>query len=869
MSRGSSVPGPLTRLVRDRLTLIGMLMLAVFASGAGYMREAASVQLQGSVDANWRGAFDILVRPGGQRLQLEQTAGLVEPNYVTFSGEGGISLEELASIRALPGIEVAAPIAMIGNVRYLVGGPVVRRGDLPEQPTLYEVTVRAATSNGLRDMLVQEQTTRVLLGPLDATVETTPFETEFGSLSWVPDGVDLFLDALPAIASPLIAVDPAAERALLGPSFGFLSPLESLASLPAQPTARDFDVSAIPAAFEEQRFYVSALATDAESPAAGRPVIPVAVSSTLYAPLTITLDVEQIGRSLAEYPTAGEVGRLDLAMAQAGEGRTRIGTTVLDATHALRPLQPPRLALLWPRSSEPEGSAASVAVTAGLIAELAARPDYTTIPSRAGGATLAYKVQPVGLVDASGKDQTPDAVQQGSVELGLDTAYRESRPAGSPLLDRFTATGPLDRPFVLAPVAEFDLDTLDLPDDPLNHVPLGAYAPPATRLVAGADGTPVDPQAMTPTLNPRGFISVPPLAITDLRSAVTLRGDSPIDAIRVRVGGIDRYDDQAVGRVERLASSIAAMGFDVDIVAGSSPQPIELLLQEYGADGSLHDVGWVEQGWTTLGAAERVVRGLGSVNWALLWLSGATALVFAAGIQLVKGTVRASEIAVLAALGWSSRRILRWTLAESLWAGGMVLVIGLLVWVATGSSGWLGPAFSLLLALAFPVATALATWRSMRRTPSIVTRIRSSDVHLSAAHLVPTVRGPATYGLRAAAVRSSRSLVLAITLGIGAAAVASGAVVVSDTAAAVGPTNMAAAISQLLSPFQVGMLIAIAGGTATLGMMLLRMDMQRGARSSRSCARVAGIISGPGACWRSTGSRSQRRLLRSPRVWPF
>lgn len=790
------------------------------------MGEVATLQLQDSVDANWRGAFDLIVRPAGQRLQLEQTDGLVEPNYVTFSGDGGITLAELASIRALPDVEVAAPIAMIGNMRSLVGGPVVVRSDLPAEPTLFRVSVRATSSDGTREVLIQDQTSRILLGPADLSSDTTPLVTEFGSLSWGPEGLYVFLDALPAIATPIIAVDPTAEQELLGSTSSFLAALEAIAALPTQPIARDFDLSLIPAAFEDQRFFVSALSTDPGSASAERPVIPVAVSSTLFAPLTITLKVEQLGGPIAAYPDAADgAGRLALAAAEAGDAITDLGSFVLDASDALVPLQPPRLALVWPDSSAPEGSAASVSVSAELTAQLADRPDYSAITPRDGGADRAFSAEPVGLVDASGQDRSPPEAQRGSLRLGLETAYRDSRPATLPLLEEFSASGPLDRPFVFAPVAEFNLADLDLPDNPLNYVPFGAYAPPETRLVAGPDGGAVDPQLMTPTLNPRGFINIPPLAITDLRSAVALRGQAPIDVIRVRIGGVSRFDDGAIARVERVASSIVAMGFDVDIVAGSSPQPIELFVQEFGTDGLLRDFGWVEQSWSTLGAAQRVVGGLGSANWGLLFLSTTAALVFAGGIQLVQRAVRSSEMGVLAALGWSRRRILRWMMLEAVWAGGIVLVIGLLVWLLTGASGWLAPTFSLALALTLPTATLFGTSAALRRPPSLA-QIWGSDVHTGASRLVPGVRSPVSYGLRAAATRPFRSLVIALTVGIAAAAAASGAAVLASLAASVGPTRMADAFSQILSPIQLGMLIAAVAGSAALGMMLLRMDRQ-------------------------------------------
>ncbi len=818
------VPGPLTRLRRSRLTLFAVLVLATFAAGAGYMREAAFVRLQGTVDANWRGAFDLLVRPQGARLPIEDTAGLVEPNYLSFSGEGGISLADLERIRDLPTVELAAPVATIGNVRYVVGGPAIAIAELPEQPTLYELVVRAESSDGVESVLVQEERARLLIGPADLSADTVPFSIETGSFSWGVDGLYVFLSSLPAIASPVIAVDPVAERELLGSSTEFLAPLEAVAALPEAPIARDFELVRIPEVFEDQRFLVSALATDPNSPAARRPVIPVAVSSTIYAPLTISLQVSQVGQPLADYPTgANEDERLATASQQAGDGLTEVGASSIDASESLRPLQPPMLEILWPGSGEPPGSAGSIGVAADLTAELAGRPEYTALAPRREGGPLAFGVEPQGWVDSSGTVREAAASDE-RLRIGLEPAFRPSRPASVPLLETYQPTGPLDRPFVFAPVSQFDLDSLDLPVNPLNYVPLGAYSAPDTTYVAGPDGEPVEPVSMTPTLNPRGLTTLPPLAITDLRSAVTLRGEAPIDAIRIRVAGIDRFDDAAIARVERAASAIAAMGFDVDIVAGSSPQPVEVLVAGLGDDGASAPRGWVEQPWTTLGAAERVVVGFSTINTALLILSALTALTLGSGLLVMQRAVRRSEVGVLNALGWSRWQVARWMVGEALWAGGLVLVIGVAAWWLAGRGSPIGLAVSVALAALLPIVAAAGALAALRAGVTSKA-VSSGDIDVRTARVVSHVGRPFTYGLRTAVARPVRSLVIAVALAIASASAAAGAVTVATTATAVGPTRLAQALAQQLGLAQVGMLLAAVVGTAIVGFALLRMDL--------------------------------------------
>lgn len=823
-----ALPGPIDRLRRNRLTLVAVVVLAALATSTAAVRESAGVELRSAVDANWRGAYDLLVRPPGRRLDLERTGGLVEPNFLSFAGAGGISVDDLDAIRAVPDVEIAAPVANLGNMRYATGGPTLVRPGLPERPTLYRVTLRVESSDGQRDVLVQQQTDDLLLGSPNAPIpDRAPVISRTSSGTSGGDGqVEVYYESLPAISTPVIAVDPAAERALLGPTAAFLEAFQALDGLPATPTVAEFDPALIPPEFEDQRFFLSALTIGQEvAITRERPVIPVVVSKTLYAPLTVTANVVQIGQPLEAYPDVADVATaLAEAARAAGGGETAVGRATIDASRALRPLQAPRLMLVWPGSPPPEGTAYTVGVAPELTGELAGRPAYTAIAPRPGTDRLSFRVSPVGLVDAGGAARDPEDTADGPVTVGLEAAYREGTVVRLPLVDDFVTTGGLDRPFVFAPLASFDLRDLDLPDDPLTYVPLGAYAPPESRYLAGPDGTPVsEPVALSPTLNPKGFINMPPLAITNIESAVLLRGGDAIDAVRVRVAGLDRFDASAVRRVERVASAISALGLDVDIVAGSSPQPVEIYVAGYDVTSQPpSDLGWVEQGWTTMGAAERVSAGLGGTNVALLALSALTALAFGACLQLLQLGVRTREVAILGAIGWRRRRIARWILSEAFVAGAIVIAIGVLAWIVAGGSSTSGLMMSIILGTTIPAASVLMLPVVLRGTSP--GRISSGDVRLVAARVTPAVRGAWTYGLRAAVGRPVRLAAIALALGIAAAAIAVGGVVLASTAASVGPTRLATALTGVLAPYQAAILGIAAIGAAVLAALLLRLE---------------------------------------------
>lgn len=98
---------------------IGLVMVIAFATGSFVVLTASSatarLQVVGTVNANYQGAYDILVRPRASRTSIETERGLVRPNFL--SGQtSGISEAQWKSVQSIQNVEVAAPIAMVGYV---------------------------------------------------------------------------------------------------------------------------------------------------------------------------------------------------------------------------------------------------------------------------------------------------------------------------------------------------------------------------------------------------------------------------------------------------------------------------------------------------------------------------------------------------------------------------------------------------------------------------------------------------------------------------------------------------------------------------------------------------------------------------------
>ena len=106
--------------VRSRFWRLASLWATVVAATAAFVLLSAAdttaeARAHGSIERNFRSAYDIVVRPPSSYTRLERQQGLVRPNYLSGIF-GGISLAQWHEIEHIPGVDVAAPVANIGYV---------------------------------------------------------------------------------------------------------------------------------------------------------------------------------------------------------------------------------------------------------------------------------------------------------------------------------------------------------------------------------------------------------------------------------------------------------------------------------------------------------------------------------------------------------------------------------------------------------------------------------------------------------------------------------------------------------------------------------------------------------------------------------
>lgn len=93
--------------------LAGMLVAVTAFTVLTAASRTSQLRTIGTVSAHFRSAYDILVRPRGSRTGLESRTGTVQPNFLSGT-YGGISMAQYREIQRIPGVQVAAPIAMVG-----------------------------------------------------------------------------------------------------------------------------------------------------------------------------------------------------------------------------------------------------------------------------------------------------------------------------------------------------------------------------------------------------------------------------------------------------------------------------------------------------------------------------------------------------------------------------------------------------------------------------------------------------------------------------------------------------------------------------------------------------------------------------------
>jgi ABC-type lipoprotein release transport system permease subunit len=691
--------------------------------------RTSKAQLRGTVESNYRAAYDVLVRPRGSATPLERQARLVRPNYLSGIF-GGITLNDYERIKRLPGVEVAAPIANVGYILPSFRFPIsIKRlvSDQPEQ--LYLLT---ASFSAQRDL------------------SRYPASWRGGFVYYTTR--DRFLRA-----NEISRIRPGA-----GPVIGRLQPTCRLGSQPASvgPFGQGFyglncysrrspgegDDSAESLQADVKPGFVGSLAS------VEFPILISAIDPVQEARL-IGLDNALVaGRYLSEHD------RPTRRQAEGLFGVTSIPVLAADRTFIdeilkvhVRRLQIPEGIDVGSVLSAPRDSSRPLAFLRGL--------NGTTV------ATLSYPLSTIydRLLDHL---STPRGAAFDKYWLGGPVGYRRlatevlgPRPVRNPLSiwrSNYNSSGYEQAPHEnrdlqfrrLVPYLgnnQFVGGALATPTllvvgryDPsrirgfsrLSQVPLETYYPPELDPADRRSSRLLHDEPLRPTQNIGDYIQQPPLLLTTLRGLDAFidkrrfsgrARPAPIAAIRVRVKDVAGPDEVSQARVRAVAERIhETTGLQVDITIGSSPHPLTIQLPK-GRFG--RPVLMLREGWSKKGVSLTFLKALDRKDAALFLL-----ILLIGGFYLASGALaavrtRRIEIGTLLTLGWSSRAVFTVVLGEIAAVGLVAGVVGVLLALVIGTIAAVNvPVAATLLVL--PVAVSLTlgagvlpAWQASRGTP--------------------------------------------------------------------------------------------------------------------------------------------------------
>ncbi|HSO89607.1 MAG TPA: ABC transporter permease, partial [Arthrobacter sp.] len=253
------------RFIRSRVLLLTASILIAAMCLSVLVQGQSQAALDRTVDQNSRGLYDILVQ-----AKAEDNGGLMQPDIAT--GQGGISFDQLDALRKLAGTSVAAPISLVSRVTQNLESPRLDATDylgynaglagtagdpsatdpgnwpaaesvLSGTPKNYRLTASAVSSDGQSDHTLFKTMAEGSLGQAQLVEEQVAGgrnvriagpEGETGIKFPAPAGgsehnlfnLSVSLPLAPQVTESVVAVDPVAERALLGSAGDFLAPLE-------------------------------------------------------------------------------------------------------------------------------------------------------------------------------------------------------------------------------------------------------------------------------------------------------------------------------------------------------------------------------------------------------------------------------------------------------------------------------------------------------------------------------------------------------------------------------------------------------------------------------------------------------------------
>lgn len=616
------------------LYILAFILIFILTPFAMAFMENSQKQVESNITFYGRGSYDLLVRPLGIESQIEEKKGIVPENYLGF-GNGGISISQWKEIQKRSDIEIAAPVASLG---YFTGIQSNTGFPMPETSTRY--VAQYETTDGINHYPISEKYVCAML----ETAGTLPpaYKRLFPKFEIIYSESLLNLCTGQAIQFPLpvtyhllVGIDPVEEEKLTGIVFDGIDE-------------------------ENPKTGYGALNQSAYPNSTLIPVLD-SKAATVSVNLNVSMDQLDIGPEDTknyrdELELLDEYNPNDVNYVTFEDLWNRSEDAYNDFLSEIKQLPPVHSKELTidmgPMLNPFNQDKAIMLNEEGEMSELNAGNGYVR-RMEFNYTSQYYRAGQPQYVQKNGKLAIKKLGEENGVPL-----YREVEKVGMTLTESLEHNKPV---WIIDPVGEFDPGKRK---DSLASSPLGIYQH-APVTYEDKDGK---VKTMQATTLPGSFVTPATSGVTNIRSAALIKGDKPIDAIRVKVAGIDGYTKKAAEKIERIASELEEMGLHVSIVAGASPQSLDV---------DVEGLGIVTESWTTLGASGALVS-----QWDLTNMILSIAFFFVAATYVINRVQfwqvsKENELRTLSFLGWNRKYILKLLRMEILFLTAVAWAISL------------------------------------------------------------------------------------------------------------------------------------------------------------------------------------------------
>ncbi|HHW57304.1 MAG TPA: ABC transporter permease [Clostridia bacterium] len=577
-----------------------MFILSLGYSGVKRLTETVSIKTREDLQHHWRWQYDILVYPKDSQTYQALGDGWVAPQ-TPLASYGGISFEDLETIRSIPGVEVAAPISILGYFKY---DSIPVSYEDAQKGKIYEVKYQMKAFDGLKNVLLKNYLGYDQYEPVE-----------------VGNKVDEFFSHTKVEMKDYVIF----QNAIVPPGMLFRTDNELLL-VAVDPESEDklYNLSQAVVEGDDLRFADLKI-----EKGIGEPVLPILVLKDQG------LDVEEsMEVSLVSVPN-----NIDL---------WDMGSNAIDYLKE----SPKKIVASYKLNAySPEWRYK--------FAHIELKNDKVEVrPHIMGTAWL-------GLVRYSPLHFKFLGYEESGIPLLYVEGHpREKNPffgnADETQVYRKMLEKDEDITFGLDVVGVYDAHKIKpnyasswKPGDPVD-----IYTPHHSMIIADGEGNPVKPRPQIPLPMKDSYYTGGPEAITVLTKDVAklfYKDNPPISAVRVVVKGVEERSPISQKKIEQIAKEIMdKTGHKVEIMLGASPTKVHVKLGGAQKD----DIGMVEEGWIKEGVSWAIEEKVSNANkWLFIYL---LVIIFFLLYTVITHSLinRSVEFAQLRTIGWSRKRII-------------------------------------------------------------------------------------------------------------------------------------------------------------------------------------------------------------------